>query len=76
MNGPHIRVVTGFPPGATASDALVAINDPWEVGMQIFRWPNRGAQYPRTYLQFTREVERLARTERNEPAPVYVAHLP
>jgi hypothetical protein len=21
-------------------------------------------------------VERLARTERNEPAPVYVAHLP
>jgi hypothetical protein len=36
MNGPHIRVVTGFQPGATASDALVAINDPWEVGMQIF----------------------------------------
>jgi len=74
--GPHIRVVTGFQPGPTASDALVAINDPWEVGMQIFRWPNRGAQYTRTYLQFTREVERLARTERNEPAPVYVAHLP
>ena len=73
--GPHIRVVTGFQPGPNASTAIVAINDPWEVGMQVFRWPNRGAQYTRTYVQFTREIERLARTELNQPAPVYVAHL-
>jgi hypothetical protein len=74
--GPHIRVVTGYQPGATAAQAIVAINDPWEDGMQVFRWPNRGAQYTRTYIQFTREVERLARSELTEPAPVYVAHLP
>ena len=74
--GPHIRVVTGYQPSASAAQAIVAINDPWESGMHAFRWPNRGAQYTRTYLQFTREVERLARGELNQPAPVYVAHLP
>jgi Papain-like cysteine protease AvrRpt2 len=74
--GPHIRVVTGFQPATPDVNSVVAINDPWEQGMHMFRWPNRGARYTRTYLQFTRDVERLARAEMNQPAPIYVAHLP
>jgi hypothetical protein len=74
--GPHIRVVTGFQPAASEVNSVVAINDPWETGMLAFRWPNRGSSYTRTYLRFTNEVTRLARSEMNQPAPVYVAHLP
>jgi hypothetical protein len=74
--GPHIRVVSGIMLGPTAENTAVWINDPWEVGMRRFRMPNHGSQYFRTYLQFTTEAETLARREVNEPAPVYVAHLP
>jgi hypothetical protein len=74
--GPHVRVVTGYQPGVTAANAIVGVNDPWELGMNTFQWPNRGARYTRTYLQFTTEVETLARNELNQPTPVYVAHLP
>jgi hypothetical protein len=79
LPAPHIRVVTGFQPPTTvagAGDAIVAINDPWERGMAAFRWPNRGSQYNMSYIDFTQQVERLGRSERRQPAPVYVAHLP
>jgi hypothetical protein len=56
--------------------ARVYVNDPWEERMIAFRWPNRGARYSRTYTQFVTEVENLARAEMQEPAPIYVAHLP
>jgi Papain-like cysteine protease AvrRpt2 len=72
----HIRVVTGMEVAANPNVARVYINDPWEEGMRIFRWPNRGARYSRTYTQFVAEVENLARAEMRESAPVYVAHLP
>jgi hypothetical protein len=74
--GPHIRVVTGFQPATPENNSIVAINDPWEVGMQAFRPNNRGSRYTRSYLRFTREVSRLGRSELDEPSPVYVAHLP
>ena len=73
--GPHVRVVTGFQPAASELSSIVAINDPWEAGMTTFRLPNRGASYTRSYLQFTNDVTRLARSEMSQPAPVYVAHL-
>jgi hypothetical protein len=72
----HIRVVTGMEVGPNPTATRVYINDPWEEGMRIFHWPNRGARYVRTYTQFVAEVENLARAEMQEPAPVYVAHLP
>jgi hypothetical protein len=74
--GPHIRVVTGFQPAFPSQKSIVAINDPWAVGMNAFHWPNQGSQYTRTYLKFMREVEGLARQEMAEPSPVYIAHLP
>ncbi len=74
--GPHIRVVTGFSPDpAQAGGGLVGINDPWERGMPVFRWPNRGARYTLSYFEFNRQVGALGTRERAEAAPVYVAHL-
>jgi len=72
----HIRVVTGMEVDPNPTVARVYINDPWEQGMLVFRWPNRGARYSRTYAQFVAQTEDLARAEMREPAPVYVAHLP
>jgi hypothetical protein len=72
----HIRVVTGFEADPDPDVARVYINDPWEVGMVAFRWPNRGSRYSKTYTQFTMQTEDLARAEMKEPSPVYVGHLP
>lgn len=73
--GPHIRVVTGIDTDEDGRDGIVAINDPWEVGMTTFRPSNRGSTYTRTYSRFMGEVENLGSQELKEPAPVYVAHL-
>ena len=72
----HIRVVTGIDFDQNPDLAKIYINDPWEVGMRAFRWPNRGSRYTRTFRQFTTEVEKLAVAEKNQPAPIYIAHLP
>lgn len=74
--GPHIRVVTGVLVGATAEKTTVSVNDPWEQGMRVFKWPNRGSHYYMTYTNFTNQYETLGRREFSEPAPIYVAHLP
>jgi Papain-like cysteine protease AvrRpt2 len=82
--GPHIRVITGIQVGKTAADTILYINDPWEKGMRVFRWPNRGSKYTENYKQFVQQYERLGRREFGhgpntrgyQPAPIYVAHLP
>lgn len=72
----HIRVVTGMEAGPDVDTTKIYVNDPWEEGMRVFRWPNRGSRYHRTYTRFMLETESLGRAELGEPAPVYVAHLP
>lgn len=73
--GPHIRVVTGMRGDGTPDGTTLLINDPWETGMATFHMPNAGAQYTRSYSQFVREMETLARSEMDISGAIYVAHL-
>jgi hypothetical protein len=72
----HIRVVTGMEVGSTDSNSNAVINDPWELGMAVFRAGNRGSTYTRSFVSLMTQMENLGSNELGEPAPIYVAHLP
>jgi hypothetical protein len=74
--GAHVRVVTGFDPDPDSAKATVWVNDPWQQGMRTFSLPNTGSAYSQSYLAFTNQQDRLARSEMKEVSPIYVAHLP
>ncbi len=73
---PHIRVVTGMDVGSSDANSTVYINDPWEVGMRVFRAGNRGSSYSKPFTSLMTEMESLGSNELGQPAPIYVAHLP
>jgi hypothetical protein len=61
---PHIRVVTGV---ASTGPLVLAINDPWPVGV--------GSIYNEAYTDFVAKNELLGTTELSQPSPIYIAYM-
>ncbi len=73
----HVRVITSMDliSGANSDNSRVYINDPWEVGMTVFRQNNRGSRYSLTFSQLMAQYEALAYATISAPTPLTVAHL-
>jgi hypothetical protein len=63
---PHVRVVRGV--REFQSPSMLAINDPWPVGL--------GAPYDESYAELVRKNELLGSEEMRYASPIYMAYLP